>query len=217
MKSTRILIYLLFCLILTACRSESLTADTLPWVGEEPVLFKDDFTDHLGNWTTRDDSLSFAGYAQSEFRLWANVPNYQFWSVPELNFKDVLVHTRARKQAGPENNIYGVLCRYQDEDNYYAFVIGSDGYYGIFRTHEGQQVLINQDHMDFSEVIHQGQDVNEIQAICQGDQLTLIVNGTSLLQVQDSALTYGDVGLMIGSFSEPGVDILFDDFIVVKP
>lgn len=217
MKVEKLFIILLFCLILSACRSEAFTADTLPWVGDDPVLFKDSFSDAMGNWRTHFDSLSFAGYEQSGFRLWAKVPNYQFWSVPGLNFKDVLIYTRAIRQAGPDNNIYGVLCRYQDEKNYYAFVIGSDGYYGIFRNLEGDQTLIDQDHMDFSEAIHQGWDANEIQAICKGEQLVLIVNGTILLQVQDSSLSYGDVGLIVGNFSEPGVDVLFDDFIVVKP
>jgi hypothetical protein len=204
-------------LLLSACRSEYLTADTLPWVGDEPVLFKDGFSDQMGNWTMHSDALSFAGYAESGFRLWANVPNYQFWSVPGLNIKDVLIYTRARKLAGPENNIYGVLCRYQDDENYYALVISSDGYYGIFRTLAGEQSLIDQEHMDFSEAILQGEDANEIQAICDGENLALFANGTNLLQVQDSALTHGDVGLIVGNFSEPGVDVLFDDFIVVKP
>ncbi len=217
MKAAKLLIILLLILFLSACQSAAFAADTLPWVGDNPVLFKDSFSDSLGNWKTHSDTLSFAGYEESGFRLWANVPNYQFWSVPGLNFKNVLIHTRAQRKAGPDNNIYGLLCRYQDEDNYYAFVIGSDGYYGIFRTLAGEQALINQEHMDFSEVINRGEGVNEIQAICLGDQLALIVNGAVLLRVQDSSLTHGDVGMIVGNFSEPGVDVLFDDFIVVKP
>ncbi|MDY6867555.1 MAG: hypothetical protein SVT56_06570 [Chloroflexota bacterium] len=217
MRIVKVLIILSFVLFLTACRSEVFTADNLPWVGDKPVLFKDSFSDSMGNWRTHSDSLSFAGYTQSGFRLWANVPNYQFWSVPGLNFKNVLIYTRAYKQAGPDNNIYGVVCRYQSEDNYYALVIGSDGYYGIFRTLEGEQALINQEHMDFSEAIHRGGGTNEIQAVCKGNQLILIVNDTVLLQAQDNSLTHGDVGLIIGNFSEPGVDVLFDDFIVVTP
>jgi len=50
-----------------------------------------------------------------------------------LNFVDTLVHTRALKLNGPDDNMFGILCRYQDEENYYALVIGSDGYYGVFR------------------------------------------------------------------------------------
>ena len=59
--------------------------------------------------------------------------------------------------------------------------------------------------------------MNEIQAVCKGNHLILIVNDVRLLQVEDHYLDTGDVGLIVGNFSEPGVDILFDNFIVVKP
>jgi hypothetical protein len=34
---------------------------------------------------------------------------------------------------------------------------------------------------------------------------------------EDSTLTSGDVGLMAGTFSNPGTDILFDNFVVRQP
>lgn len=217
MKLRKYLLFLFFPLVLSACLGAAYTADTLPWIASEPILFKDDFSHQTGGWTTHNDLLSFSGYTQGGFRLWVDVPNYQIWSVPGLNFKDTLVYTRARKLGGPEDNLFGLLCRVQDESNYYALVIGSDGYYGIYRMLAGDQTLIGQQHMDFSEVINRDEGVNEIQAVCQADQITLIVNGNKLLQVQDDTLAFGDVGLIVGNFSEPGVDLLFDDFIVVKP
>lgn len=217
MNRRGIIVVVMLMLLLSACQETAFTADTMPWVGDEAVLFKDDFSDTMGGWTTRSDSLSFAGYDQSGFRLWADVVNYQFWSTPGLNFMDTLIYVRALKLDGPDDNMFGVICRYQNEENYYALVIGSDGYYGIFRTLGGEQVLIAQEHMDYSDVINTGDETNEIQAICQGDQLALFVNGVSLLQVQDDSLSHGDVGMIVGNFSESGVDILFDDFIVVKP
>lgn len=217
MKKPSVLLILLLPLLLSACRAEGLTADTLPWVGDESVLFRDDFSNETGGWTTHDDAVSFSGYDQSGFRLSSNVPDYQFWSVPGLNFKDTLVYVRTKKVSGPDDNLYGLICRYQDADNYYALVIGSDGYYGIFKRVDGEQSLIDQAHLDFSETIQRGDAVNEIQAICQGDQLALFVNETPLIQVQDDALRSGDVGMVVGNFEEPGIDVLFDDFIVVKP
>lgn len=210
-------IFTLILLSLSACSTPFLAADQLPWVGDHPVLFREDFSIEDVGWTTRDDSLSFAGHSQNGFRLWTQVPNFQFWSVPGLNFKDTLIHVRARKLAGPDNNLFGLTCRYQDEQNFYALVIGSDGYYGIFKRVDGEQSLIEQEHMDFSDVILRDDGVNVIQAVCQGDHLALFVNDTRLIQVQDSTFSNGDVGMIVGNFSEPGVDILFDDFIVVKP
>ena len=134
-----------------------------------------------------------------------------------MNFKDSLVYARARMLSGPENNLFGVVCRFQDGDNFYALMIGSDGYYGIFKRVDGEQSLIGQRHMDFSEVIQTGDQTNDIKGICQGNHLALFVNETRLIQVEDDSLGHGDVGLIVGNLEETGVNILFDDFVVLKP
>lgn len=202
---------------LSGCKSAIFAADTLPWVGNEPILFKDDFSAAKGGWITHEDRVSFGGYQDGGFRLWMDVPNYQFWSVPGLNFKDARVFVLAEKRGGPDDNLFGVLCRYKNALNYYALVIGSDGYYGIIRVEDGQQTLVDHAHMDFSEGINRGVAINEIQAICQSDQLALFVNGIKLIQVQDDTFSHGDVGLIVGNFSQSGVDVLFDNFIVLRP
>lgn len=217
MKRKIVLSLLFLPLMLIGCFELAITADTFDWVRDERVLFKDTFSHKSGGWKTHEDSLSYAGYEEGGFRLWADVPNYQFWSIPGLNFKDVQVVVRTRVMDGPEDNMFGLLCRYQDEDNYYALVIGADGYYGIFKNLDGEHRLIDQPHMEFSEQINRGEDENKLQAVCHKDRLSLFVNGTMLLQVQDDSLAYGDVGLIVGNFTKPGVDVLFDDFIVVSP
>lgn len=217
MKRINFLMMIILSFVLGGCQAEALAADQLPWVGGESVLFKDDFSYTTGGWRAYEDFISFAGHQSGGFRLWANVPQYQFWSTPGLNFSDTLIYTKTRQLGGPSDNMVGVLCRYQNSANYYALVIGSDGYYGIYKMAAGQQSLIAQAHMDFSDKIHRGGEENEIIALCKGNQLALVVNDTPLIQVEDSTFKNGDVGLIVGNFSEAGVDILFDDFIVIKP
>ena len=103
MKRKNILPFLLFPLMLIGCIELPITADTFPWVRDERVLFKDSFSHKSGGWTTHEDSVSYAGYEQDGFRLMADVPNYQFWSVPGLNFKDTQIFTRARILSGPDD------------------------------------------------------------------------------------------------------------------
>lgn len=161
-------------LLLIGCFELPIAADTFAWIRDERVLFKDAFTENSGGWKIHEDSLSYAGYQMGGFRLWADVPNYQFWSVPGLNFRDAQVVARARVLGGPDDNMYGLLCRYQDESNYYALVIGADGYYGIFKNLDGEQSLIDQQHMDFSEQINRGENENKLQAVCHNDRLSLL-------------------------------------------
>lgn len=218
-KKNRILFVIpwLCLLVLTACQSIPLTADTLPWVSDEPVLFQDNFAWQSGGWSTHDNVASFAGYDQSGFRMRTDLPNYQFWSVPGLHFRDTLLSVRTRNLGSSDDNLFGLICRYQDADNFNAFLISSDGYFGFMKRQDGVQSLIGQDQFIYSEAILQGQEHNDLQAICQGEYFAMVVNGARLLQVQDDSFPSGDVGLIIGNLSDGEVDILFDDFIVIKP
>jgi len=143
--------------------------------------------------------------------------NTDVWTNPGLNFDDVIVEVDATKVDGPDDNDFGVICRYQDVDNFYFFLISSDGYYGIGRVVNDEQILIGKDQLYPDEAIHQGEEINHIRADCVGSSLTLHVNGVELAEVQDDSFVSGDVGLLAGTFDQPGTDILFDNFVVKKP
>ena len=217
MKKFFIILMLVIFISLLGCSPESRVADNLGWLADTPVLFFDDFSSQTGGWKTHEDRLTFSGYDQDGFRISVNQPNYLVWSVPGLNFQDINIYTKATKLSGPDNNLYGLICRYQDSNHFYAFVISSDGYYGIFRKQAGVLSMMGQTQMGFSEVIQGGGTANQMTAICRGDQLALVVNDVKLLQVQDETFSYGDVGLIAGNLETAGTDILFDYFIVVKP
>jgi len=65
--------------------------------------------------------------------------------------------------------------------------------------------------------IKTGLAVNHLRADCMGNTLTFYVNGFQLAQVQDSTLASGDIGLLAGTFAQPGVDVVFDNFVVLQP
>ncbi len=217
MKKFLFVSVLMMAMFITGCGIQPLTGDALTRLDDSPILFMDDFNKQTGGWQTYADRLSYAGYTQDGFRLWIDMPHFLVWSVPGLNFKDTHVYTLAQKVAGPDDNLFGLICRYQNKQNYYAFVISSDGYYAIYRRQAGVLNLLGLSQMGFSEVIQRSGQANEILAVCQGDQLALLVNDTKLLQVTDDTFDRGDVGLIAGNMSKPGVDVLFKYFIVVKP
>ena len=217
MKKLVIFVFFILATAVAGCRGESLAADNLDWLADTPILFMDDFSSNTGGWRTYEDRLSFSGYDQGGFRLSVDQPNFLIWSVPGLNFQDTDIYTSAAKLSGPDDNLYGLICRYQNQHNFYAFVISSDGYYGIYRKQAGYLSMMGLTKMGFSEVIQRGGETNQITAICRGEKLMLIVNDVKLLQVQDDTFSYGDVGLVAGNLDQPGTNVLFDYFIVVKP
>ena len=70
--------------------------------------------------------------------------------------------------------------------------------------------------MEFSEAINQGFANNHIRADCAGSTLRLYANEVLLLEVVDTSLTYGDVGLVVGTYTEAGTGLIFDNFEVRK-
>ena len=125
----------------------------------------------------------------------------------------------ATKIGGPDDNAFGVQCRYQDVDNFYFFYISSDGYAGIGINKAGTKTIISSSdgNMVSDSNINQGAATNHLRADCIGSTLTLYVNGTQIATATDSTFTGGDVGLMAATFSVGGADILFTNFFVYKP
>ena len=93
----------------------------------------------------------------------------------------------------------------------------SDGFYGIGLYKDGQATLLGQSEMLASSNINKGVAVNHLRADCTGNILTFYINGFQVTQAQDTTLPSGDIGLIAGTFAEPGVDILFDNFVVLQP
>lgn len=181
------------------------------------VLFKDDFSSSNSGWdqVRADDGIT--DYENGVYRINVLVPDTDVWANPGLDFTDTQVEVDATKVGGPDDNDFGIICRYQDTDNYYYFIISSDGYYGIGKVVDGEYNLIGMDSMPPSEAINQGADTNHLRADCIGNTLTLYVNGEELDSKEDNEFTSGDVGLLAGTYTESGTDIHFDDFYVYKP
>ena len=183
------------------------------------ILFKDDFSDTNSGWDQVNAANGVTDYTDGAYRIWVNKTQYDAWANPGKNFTgDVIVEVDATKKAGPDQNDFGVICRYVDISNFYFFQITSDGYAVIGKQTDGNQSYISgEEKLVPAAAVHQGDATNHIRADCTGDTLTLFVNGDQTLSATDSDHKSGDVGLIAGTFDKAGTDILFDNFVVRKP
>lgn len=180
------------------------------------VLFQDDFASPVTGWDRLMTAEGTMDYDGGGYRLLVNSPNTNFWSTPHKNFANVRIEVDSGKLGGPDENRIGLVCRFTGSD-YYFFLISSDGFYGIGLYAGGQAVLLGQSEMQSNENIKTGMAVNHLRADCVDNILTFYVNGFQVASVQNSALASGDVGLLAGAFSGIGVDVIFDNFVVLKP
>lgn len=207
----------LLALLVTSCQS-ALPGSTLEQQAQPgEVLFTDDFSSPLGGWGiwTRDGAL--VAYHNGGLRIQVNDVQYDFWSVAGKNYQDTLIEVDATRIGGPADNDYGVICRYQDKENFYMLVVSSDGYYGIAKIKSGQYSMIGSEQLQYSGSLLSEVSSTRLRAVCQGDALRLYANDQMLMEARDSDFASGDVGVLAGAYGEPGVDILFDNFVVKKP
>jgi hypothetical protein len=71
--------------------------------------------------------------------------------------------------------------------------------------------------MQKHDAILTGTQINRVRADCIGNLLILYVNGILVGSAVDADFTSGDVGILAGTFDQPGVDVYFDNFVVYKP
>ncbi|MEN8243066.1 MAG: hypothetical protein ABFS17_14200, partial [Chloroflexota bacterium] len=125
----------------------------------------------------------------------------------------VRIMVDARKIGGGDNNFFGVICRYQDTDNFYSAVINSAGEFAILERLAGVGLeVISGDQFTHSVVVNPQMELNLLEVSCKGNQITLMVNGVLLAEATQDSLLTGDVGLIAGTFSSNSSDVLFDNF-----
>ena len=182
-----------------------------------PVLYEEDF-DLTGGWSTFDGDGTAVDYVDGEYRLTINRAEYMVWGNPEspLDLADLVIEVDVRQIEGPLDNNFGVLVRaVEDEetDSYYWFQISADGFYSIdLRWEDEWNTLVG---WEESTAIYTGLGVtNRIRVVCSGDQFSFYVNNRHLVDLTDSTIGWGSIGLAAGTFDEPGVIVHFDNLTV---
>jgi hypothetical protein len=188
--------------------------------GDQGSAFQDGFEDPRSGWGMDQRREFERGYSEGAYFIDLHAPNWFAWANPGVSFDDVVVEVDAYLASGSSDSHFGALCRYVDEGNFYYFAVSPDGYYAIFRRLDGGRLDVltgDGSSMAFSPVIRTDGQVNRIKVVCQGDGLSLYVNGEPLDTVTDGAHSQGDVGLGAGSGSDGTVRVHFDEFTAAGP
>lgn len=205
--------FLSLCLFLSSCASVPIPAISTADPGE--ILYQEQFEDNRTGWARFSNDNGIMDYDGGGYRILVRQPKLNIWSTSEKDFKDVRVEADVIKLSGPDENRMGLICRYQ-AGNYYFFIISNDGYYAIGKFIGGLTLLLGKTEMQTSEAIQTG-TMNHLRADCIGDKLTFYINFTEVASAMDADFSSGDVGVLAGAFSDPGVDVLFDNFVVIQP
>lgn len=213
-----LLAILILSLALAACGAAESEPDTC----DSPVyLFTDDFNGEQNcGWATYSRGGGAAAIQNASMQITVSQPGQLWWSNPDRIFDDVVITVEARQVSGPNDNAYGIICRYQNEENFYVFLISGDGYYTIGKYQSAAEnvvYLTENGQFQPSDAIHTGVATNEMRASCIGNELSLEVNGVPLITVTDPTFVTGDIGLAAGTLVAGTAVIEFDNVQVFAP
>ena len=213
MTKRLLLLILVMVIAMMACQVPNLADIILPGT----VLLKDDFSGEDIGWQLTEGEQGKVYYEEGTFRILINEPHTQIWSNPGYSFTDVQVEADTLKIAGADNNLFGLICRYRANEQFYAFMVSSDGYYGILKYQQGELNLLEGEAMLPTDQIGPENLANHLRFDCVADSLVASINGNQITKYQDSSFASGDVGLIAGAVEAESVEIAFDDFSVLKP
>lgn len=221
MKQNRLLPLLFICLfILNGCsaiQKIQISQDKLPWKSSGEVLLQDDFKDDTTGWEIVNNVYELKGYSSEGYLISINNKGGRSISTTGLQFNDVKVQVETHKLTGSNDSYLGIVCRYQDSQNYYRFFVTPDGYTGLVRVVNGESSTLPGGKMMYNHDVNQDDDKNLLEVFCVGNQLSLLVNGKLAVTAEDEQLSNGDVGIFAETGQGGPGSFVFNDFIVSKP
>lgn len=196
----------------------------LPTPSEPGILFRDDFSSAASGWDSHTGAEVTTDYVDGRYLIAVEEPGVDVWARPGLMLAGVAFQAETQYAAGPINNEYGLLCRYErggdGRHSFYFFFVSSDGYFAMGKVIDDVRTILSPAEGSFqpSDAIRlEPEATNTLTATCAGSRMALAINGTPVGEFSDDELTRGDIGLIAGTFDEGGVHIHFDNVIVRSP
>lgn len=177
------------------------------------VLYADDFSDPLSGWPTVQSEQGGYSYQPDGYHISAYEINSAPYAKTNREDDNASIYVDARPVTEGLNGYYGLLCRIRDEQNFYYFVIQSDGEYAIGKKKNGQFLSFFTERME-SNAVKQGNQTNRLQADCTGNTLRFYVNDVKLAEVTDTEFSSGFSGLVAVALDTQGLEVIFNNFLI---
>ena len=215
--------------------TEEPTEAPLPTATEAPIQAQQFFTEEFDNplssdWTPRiefahpnlTESDEVTVQVDDGNLVWDfdNEGVFYYLLYNAYEYDDVVLELRSENR-GKNNNNVSLICRYDPEVGWYEFNIANNGLYWIYfaRVLDNGKIEYNRIANGGSTYIKAGLEVNEYYAKCEGNELTLKINGQDVTSIQDKKYAHdsGQVGVSVSSFNVLPIRIEMDWFKISEP
>ena len=186
---------------------------------DAPAFYTEEFDGDISLWTyfwTSGEEEDFDIYTQ-DGNLVFDIPQEDvvaYLTYDAYFYSDVRLDARVRN-LGANKNWVSLVCRESDL-GWYEFNIGNDGYYTIYLFDE-----IDDEYQELysggSQAIKTGKATNDYTVICNGDKLSLYINGVETRTVTNDFLDEGRVGISASSYDVVPVLLYYEWLQISEP
>ncbi|MCP5099194.1 MAG: hypothetical protein GY943_26880 [Chloroflexi bacterium] len=186
----------------------------------EDVIFADTFAaGQMGDWVIEGDATGQIAIIDEHLVIEISEPNLiQYSALSAPTFNDFIAEVDVRQIRGDVQSSFGLLFRMQAPNQFYRFEITADGMYMLERhNNDGSWTRFIEDWTD-SPAINQGLNVlNTLKVEAVGQNISVYVNDVLLQQISDSSYSGGVLALDAGTFTQPDLQVAFDNFRISQP
>ena len=195
---------------------------------DETYLYDDFSSDALG-WTVYDDGVTITKYEEDAFSIQVKQQNTFDWVYLPVDFVPYEMNFDVRSFDGPQDGTFGVLCQYQDVDNYYYVEIDlltkeytiaqslNDEFIPLTPLNENGQYWQPADQLNEPPT-----EINQIGVSCYLDIIGLFINNEFVdsVTVDQPFNEPGQAALFVYAFDfagEAGYKVFFDNVEAFQP
>jgi hypothetical protein len=184
--------------------------------------FSDDFSSGEYDWWEVDDEIQSWRIEDEHYALHLLKNNYSSWAYPPIEFTPTTIGFDAAVLPGFEQGAYGVMCYYQDENNYY-FISIDPVYqeYSIGYVLDGEYKTLMEDMwMPSNAIKDDNYEINNVMVVCDPDMITLFVNNEFEAQTDVTGVTGGVTAIYGETWEDTpasGFKVQFDNLYAFKP
>lgn len=172
-----------------------------------------------GDWLVGDSKTSTGSAKDGEYFLTIKKPRTLAWASQTRTFGDGIYELDARLISGPEASGFGLLLLgSSDMSSFFYCMITGDGRYDVGFCEQNcsvEQSLIGG--YKLAPAILTNNRSNHLRVELAGGQMTFLVNGAPVSQLQGLTYSSGLVGLIGESAQYGGFEAAFDNLSVVEP
>lgn len=151
------------------------------------------------------DEIQF--FMQDEhLHVYINGDYWPYLVYDPMEFSNVTVSTVVENS--PVQEQIKLICRYDPSQGYYEFKFDSDGYYKISLIQFGGD-LVDLTDFESTDKVNTGA-TDQYAAVCDGNTLSMYIDGELIASVQDSHLSSGKVGVGASTSASDPLEAVFD-------